>query len=243
MEIHIAMNDQKWVSLAADQVEVQLRKNPASALSFATGATTLPLFDELISRHEDGRIDFSQATCFQLDEYRELGSEHPASCAHTLINRFYNCINIRKENCHFLDGLCSNLEDFCRDYDSLIQDGGGLDLQILGIGLNGHIGFNQPGTPFNSPTHPAKVEDFTWHKNTRFFNNPADNPRDALTMGIATIMSAKKIILMANGGGKKDILCKALFGPVIEDVPSSVLQKHPNVLVILDQSLSKLCSS
>lgn len=243
MEILIAMNEQEWASLAGEPVEEQIRKNPASRLSFATGATTLPLFDEIVRRHEEVRIDFSQATCFQLDEYHGLGAEHPASCAHTLINRFYERINIRRENCHFLDGLNAAPVEFCRKYESLIQEGGGIDLQVLGIGLNGHIGFNQPGTPFDSPTHPAKVEDFTWQKNTRFFKNPADNPRDALTMGVATILSAKKIILMARGGEKKDILCKALFGPVTEEVPASVLQKHPDVLVILDHSLSKLCSS
>lgn len=243
LQIIICHEPENWVDDAADEVSRQLTRNPASRLSFATGATTLPLFDELVRRHEEGRIGFSQATCFQLDEYRGLGAEHPASCAHTLINRFYNRINIQKENCHFLDGLSADPIEFCRKYESLIQEGGGIDLQVLGIGLNGHIGFNQPGTPFDSPTHPAKVEDFTWQKNTRFFKNPADNPRDALTMGVATILSAKKVILMAKGGEKKDILCKALFGPVTEEVPSSVLQKHPDVLVILDHSLSKLCSS
>jgi glucosamine-6-phosphate deaminase len=243
MEIHIAKNDQEWVSLATVQVAAQLKRKFASRFSFATGATTLPLFDELAKRQGEGGIDFSQASCFQLDEYRGLEKQHPASCACTLINRFYERINIHKENCHFLEGLCEEPVEFCREYEDQIRDGGGIDLQVLGIGLNGHIGFNQPGTPFDSQTHPARVEDHTWEKNTKFFNDPDQNPREALTMGVGTIMSAKKIILLANGSLKRDILCKALFGPVTEEVPASVLQKHPDMLVILDHSLSKLCSS
>jgi glucosamine-6-phosphate deaminase len=242
MQIIISKDQSNWVQVTADEISAQVKKYPASRLSFATGATTLPLFDELVTRNKDGAIDFSQATVFQLDEYHGLPKDHPASCAHTLINRFYRQTNLQIGNCHFLDGLCDDPEQFCSDYDALINNGGGLDLQVLGIGLNGHIGFNQPGTPFSAISHPARVDDYTWEKNLKYFKSENDNPREALTMGIATIITAKKIILLANGLGKKDILCKALFGPVTPEVPASVLQNHPDVMVILDHSLKKLCS-
>jgi glucosamine-6-phosphate deaminase len=228
---------------AVTEVVEQIQKKPASRLSFATGATTLALFDELVKKNAAGELDFSQASVFQLDEYLGLAKDHPASCAFTLINRFYKRINIPEKNCHFLDGLCADPEKFCREYEILIRDGGGIDLQVLGIGLNGHIGFNQPGTPFTVNTHPAKVDDITWEKNRKFFTTAEENPRDAMTMGIATILAAKKVLLLANGAGKKDILCKALFGPVTPDVPASALQNHPDVTVILDPSLNRLCST
>jgi glucosamine-6-phosphate deaminase len=242
VQIKISQDNESWVREAADEVVKQVKKTPASRLSFATGATTLPLFDELVKLNHAGEIDFSKVSAFQLDEYHGLERDNPASCTFTLKDRFYNHINIRPENCFFLDSKCNDPEDHCREYEALIREWGGIDLQVLGIGLNGHIGFNQPGTQFTIETHPAEVDDFTWEKNSKFFKSVAENPREALTMGTGTIMSAKKILLLANGSGKKDIVCKALFGPVSPDIPASVLQNHPDLIVILDPSLSKLCS-
>jgi glucosamine-6-phosphate deaminase len=243
LQIKISSDPSSWIKEAADEIKSEVAQNPDIRLSFATGATTLPLFDELVRRNRAGEIDFSRAQAFQLDEYRGLEKKNPASCAFTLQTKFYSQVNIPAENCHYLESKCADAEKFCLEYEALIREFGDLDLQVLGIGLNGHIGFNQPGTPFSAETHPAWVDDFTWEKNRKFFQTEAENPREAMTMGTATILRSKKILLLANGGDKKDILCKALFGPVTPEVPASALQTHPDVTVILDSSLSRLCST
>ena len=221
----------KAAQLVADQI-VQ-KKN--TVLGLATVQTPIGMYQELINIFNRGEIDFSKITTFNLDEYYGLSSKHPQSYHYYMWNNFLKHINIKKENIHLLNGITENIKEECNQYENLIQKNGGIDLQILGIGDNGHLGFNEPAIGLNSKTHLVNLSEATIRANSQYFNNIQEVPKQAITMGIGTIMKAKKIILLANGRKKAHAIERTIKGPVSTEVPATVLQLHQDVTIIIDQ--------
>ena len=198
---------------AADEFEAVIHAKPACVIGLATGSTPLPLYRELITREQAGLIDFSRVRSANLDEYKGLAPDHPQS-----YRRF----------------MQENL--LCEAYERKIEDWGGVDIQLLGIGHDGHIGFNEPCDHFPVMTHEVKLTDMTREANKRFFNSIDEVPTAAITMGVGTVMAAKKIVMVITGADKADILYKVFFGPVTPEVPGSILQFHPDVTLICDEA-------
>lgn len=217
---------------AANVISAQVILKPNAVLGLATGSTPIGTYKQLIEWYEKGDVDFSKTRSVNLDEYVGLTGDNDQSYRYFMNNNFFNHINIKKENTHVPNGVAENKEEECRRYDALIEELGGIDLQLLGIGHNGHIGFNEPGDAFEKMTHVVNLGESTIQANSRFFENIDAVPKQAITMGIKSIMQAKKLLLVANGPDKKEIMEKALFGPVVPEVPASILQFHPNLTVV-----------
>ncbi len=222
-------------NLAADLFELEISAKPNCVLGLATGSTPLPLYRQLIERNRAQRIDFSQVKTFNLDEYEGLSPEHPQSYRHFMQENLFNHINIKPENTHVPDGLTQDCEAMFVNYERQISNCGGIDLQLLGIGHDGHIGFNEPSSFFPSLTHKVTLTELTRQANKRFFHTLDEVPLHAYTMGIGTIMAARKIIILVTGRDKADILHRAFFDPVTPHVPASVLQFHHDVTLICDR--------
>ncbi len=218
---------------AADRYVELLAEKPDAILGFATGSTPLGLYTELAKRYENGEVSFKDVKSFNLDEYVGLDGTHDQSYRYFMNENLFSKIDIDIQKTNVPSGLDTSAETAAA-YDKAIEAAGGVEIQLLGIGNNGHIGFNEPGTPFGSITHMVELTDSTRQANKRFFNSIDEVPTHAVTMGIKTVMNAKSIILMAIGSAKADIIKATLQGPVTEEVPASVLQLHPNVEVYLD---------
>ncbi|MCD0463160.1 glucosamine-6-phosphate deaminase [Roseiconus lacunae] len=218
----------------ADLIADQLRERPQSVLGLATGGTPLKTYENLIELHRDGQISFAEATSFNLDEYVGLSGDHPQSYRSFMNQTLFSKVDIAPERTHVPDGLASDVPAHCTAYEDSIQSHGGIDLQLLGIGHNGHIAFNEPGSSADSRTRRVDLTDDTIEKNARFFDSPDEVPREAITMGIATILQAKKIVLLAIGSGKTAAIKSMLFGEVTDEVPASFLRQHVGVTVVLD---------
>ncbi|WP_053982529.1 glucosamine-6-phosphate deaminase [Niameybacter massiliensis] len=217
---------------AANIISAQVILNKKSVLGLATGSSPLGVYKQLIDWYNKNDIDFSSVTTVNLDEYLTLSGDNVQSYRYFMNQNFFDHINVKKENTHVPNGLATDLEAECIRYDELIENLGGIDVQLLGIGHNGHIGFNEPDEAFEKMTHVVDLGETTIEANTRFFESRDEVPRQAITMGIKSIMQAKKIILIASGNDKLDILRKALKGPIVPQVPASILQLHPNLTVI-----------
>lgn len=229
----ITANDYNDLSRkAANFISAQVILKPTSVLGLATGSTPIGTYKQLIKWYEIGDIDFSMVTSVNLDEYCGLSGEDEQSYRYFMNTNLFNHININKEKTHVPNGLAIDKEQECIDYDKMIQDLGGIDIQLLGIGHNGHIGFNEPNIKFEKTTHIVDLDKSTIEANARFFNNIDEVPKQAITMGIKSIMHARHVLLIANGPDKESIIKKALFGPITPDVPASILQLHPNLTVI-----------
>lgn len=226
--------------LAADQFEALIAAKPACLLGLATGSTPIPLYRELIQREKDGRIDFSRVRSANLDEYKGLPGTHEQSYRYFMQENLFNHISIKPENTIVPDGLATDVEAMCREYEQKIENWGGVDLQLLGIGHDGHIGFNEPADHFPTMTHEVELEEITRQANKRFFGSIDEVPTAAYTMGIGTVMAARKVLLVATGADKADILYKSFRGPVTPQVPASILQLHPDVTVICDEAAAAL---
>ncbi len=220
---------------AAYIVASQIILNPRSVLGLATGETPLGLYRMLISMYWAGDLDFSGITTFNLDEYKGLSEESPYSYHYYMKKSFFQHVNMKENQWHIPRGTAENVDEECRLYDEAIERAGGIDLQILGLGVDGHIGFNEPDGKFERGTHLVELQESTIQANARFFPSPEEVPRFALSMGIKTIMKAKKILLLASGLSKADAICEALQGEVIPELPASILQLHPDVTCILDR--------
>lgn len=220
--------------LAANEFEAVLSAKPACVIGLATGSTPLPLYRELIAREKAGIMDFSRVRSANLDEYKGLAPDHPQSYRRFMQENLFDHISIQPENTIVPDGLTTDVDAMCAAYEKQIEDWGGVDVQLLGIGHDGHIGFNEPENCFPVQTHEVKLTDMTRDANKRFFSSLAEVPTAAFTMGIGTVMAAKKILMLITGADKREILRKAFFGPVTPEVPASILQFHPNVTVICD---------
>ena len=229
----ITANDYNDLSRkAANIISAQVILKPTSVLGLATGSTPIGTYKQLIKWYEIGDIDFSMVTSVNLDEYCGWAGEDEQSYRYFMNTNLFNHININKEKTHVPNGLAIDKEQECIDYDKMIQDLGGIDIQLLGIGHNGHIGFNEPNIKFEKTTHIVDLDKSTIEANARFFNNIDEVPKQAITMGIKSIMHARHVLLIANGPDKESIIKKALFGPITPDVPASILQLHPNLTVI-----------
>ena len=220
---------------AANIISAQVILYPNSVLGLATGSTPLGVYKQLIEFYRNGDLDFSKVHSVNLDEYCGLSSEHNQSYNYYMKENLFKHINIHSENINIPNGVASDINLECSKYDKLISGFGGIDLQLLGIGHNGHIGFNEPGDGFDKTTHRVKLNEETIHANSRFFSSIEEMPQYAITMGIKAIMQAKKILLVVNGLSKADILYKALFGAITPEVPASILQLHPNLIVVADK--------
>ena len=223
--------------VAATSIARQILIKPNSILGFATGSTPQKTYEILVEFYRLGILDFSQLTTFNLDEYVGLPPTHSQSYFYFMQQNLFGKTNIPPRNIHLPSGIALDLEQECSGYEEAIQAAGGIDLQLLGIGPNGHIGFNEPGTTLNSTTHVVSLSQATIQANSRFFQSSEEIPRQAITMGIKTIMNSRKILLLVSGMGKGEIIQKALNGPITEDLPASVLQLHPDVTVLVDRSI------
>ena len=207
---------------------------PDCVLGLATGSSPIGTYKKLIEWNKDGKLDFSKVMSINLDEYEGLDGEHDQSYRYFMNNNLFNFINIDKANTFVPNGKAADIDAECKAYDERINEFG-IDIQLLGIGLDGHIGFNEPDEFFTKETHKVVLDESTIVANARFFESIDDVPKTAITMGMGGIMSAKKVLLIANGQNKKDIIEKAFFGPITPKVPASILQLHNDVTVIFSE--------
>ena len=236
MRIISASDYEQMSRKAAGILAAQLLLKPDSVLGLATGSTPLGIYRNLIAWNQEGMIDFSQAKSVNLDEYCGLSPEHDQSYAYYMRENLFSHVNIDPANTHIPNGLAEDAEQEGAAYDALIRSLGGTDVQLLGIGHTGHIGFNEPAGEFVGPTHRVELNPKTIEANSRFFASMDDVPRFAVTMGIGSIMYARKILLVASGKDKADIVYRSFFGPITPQVPASVLQLHRDVTVIADEA-------
>ena len=222
--------------LAADRFQELICAKPACVLGLATGATPVPLYRELIAREKAGLIDFSRVRSVNLDEYKGLAPDHPQSYRRFMQENLFDHIAIRPENTYVPDGLTTDVAAMCAAYERTIEDLGGVDLQLLGLGHDGHIGFNEPCDHFPVRTHEVALTESTRQANARFFASEAEVPAAAYTMGVGTVMAARRVLMIVTGADKADILRKAFFGSVTPWVPASILQFHPDVTLICDHA-------
>ena len=222
--------------LAADRFQELICAKPACVLGLATGATPIPLYRELIRREQAGLMDFSRVRSVNLDEYKGLAPDHPQSYRRFMQENLFDHIAIRPENTYVPDGLTTDVAAMCAAYERTIEDLGGVDLQLLGLGHDGHIGFNEPCDHFPVRTHEVALTESTRQANARFFASEAEVPAAAYTMGVGTVMAARRVLMIVTGADKADILRKAFFGSVTPWVPASILQFHPDVTLICDRA-------
>jgi glucosamine-6-phosphate deaminase len=221
---------------AAKIVAGAMRSKPDLVLGLATGSTPLGLYKELVAQYKNGSLDFSRSTSFNLDEYLGLAHSHPQSFHHFMEENLFSLINLPKERAHIPDGtLTGNYYDYCARYEQSIKAAGGIDLQILGIGRKGHIGFNEPTSSLASRTRLKALSRETIEDNRHFFASEADVPKCAITMGIGTILDSRRVLLIASGRSKAAAVAKAIEGPITSSVSASALQMHPDVTFILDE--------
>ncbi len=221
--------------VAANILSAQVIMKPKCVLGLATGSTPIGTYDQLIKWYEKGDIDFSEVTTINLDEYKGLSPENDQSYRYFMNTHLFDHINIDKNKTYVPNGLEPDSEKACSQYNQIIQKYGGIDLQLLGLGNNGHIGFNEPGSAFEKETHCVSLTQSTIDANARFFSSMDEVPREAYTMGIKTIMQAKKIVVVVSGLQKASIVKKAFFGPITPEVPASVLQLHNDVTLVGDE--------
>ncbi|WP_334075747.1 MULTISPECIES: glucosamine-6-phosphate deaminase [Paenibacillus] len=217
-----------------------LQSNPRAILGLATGSTPVGVYGKLIELYREGVVSFKQASSFNLDEYIGLDEQHPESYRRFMNEKLFNHIDILPENTHVPSGSSSDPEQAAAGYNRLLEQAGQIDLQLLGLGHNGHIGFNEPAEELTGPTHIVKLEERTRQANARYFPSIDEVPTHAITMGIGTILQAKQILLMAKGADKAEVVARALRGPITTKCPASLLQTHPNVVVVLDQAAGGL---
>ena len=225
---------------AANIISAQVIMKPACVLGLATGGTPVGIYKQLIDWYNKGDLDFSEVTTVNLDEYRGLPRENPQSYWSFMHNNLFDHVNVNPDRIHLPDGTNLDADAVCRHYDETIVRVGGIDLQLLGIGPDGHIGFNEPNSAFELGTHCVDLTESTIEANKRFFDKKEDVPRQAYTMGIQTIMQARKVLMVANGPAKAEIIKQAFFGPVTPEVPASILQMHPDFILVGDEEALKL---
>lgn len=226
--------------MAANIISAQIIMKPKCVIGLATGSTPLGTYAQLIEWYKKGDLDFREVTTINLDEYKGLSPENDQSYRYFMNKNLFDHINIDKTNTHVPNGLEPDSEKACAQYNEIIKSSGGVDLQLLGLGNNGHIGFNEPGEAFEKETHCVKLSESTVNANSRFFENIDEVPKEAYTMGIKSIMQAKKIVIVVNGKNKANIVKEAFFGPVTPKVPASVLQLHNDVTLVGDAEALEL---
>lgn len=221
---------------AANIISAQVIMKPNCVLGLATGSTPIGTYAQLVDWYQKGDLDFSEVTTVNLDEYKGLTRENEQSYYYFMNENLFSKVNINLERTFLPDGTEPDSDKACRDYNKVIADVGGVDLQLLGLGHNGHIGFNEPGMAFEAETHCINLTESTMKANQRFFASMEDVPRQAYTMGIKTIMQAKKILIVVSGADKAAIVKEAFFGPITPKVQASVLQLHNDVTLVADEA-------
>ena len=240
MNVCVYPNGDLAAVAAAVLIAGQVIDKPKSVLGLATGSTPLPIYRELISMWHRGVIDFGSVTTYNLDEYVGLGPDHPCSYRRFMQENLFSHINVPQSNIHIPNGLAQDVDAECAAYDAAIAAAGRLDLQLLGLGANGHIGFNEPAAVFTTHSYCVRLSEQTLKDNRRFFEDGAPMPTHALTMGIASIMQAKRIVLVATGKNKAAAVRAMIEGPVDPMVPASILQMHRHATILLDADAASL---
>ena len=241
MQVYVAESYADMSRKAANILSAQVILKPDTVMGLATGSSPVGTYQQLIEWYKKGDLDFAQVRTVNLDEYAGLAPEHSQSYRRFMQENFFDHINIPRESTHVPNGLAPDLEAECRRYNQVIQSLGGIDIQLLGMGHNGHIGFNEPGQAFELETHVVDLTDNTIEANARFFASRDEVPRQAITMGIKSIMQAQRIVMVVSGADKADMVRAAFAGPVVPQVPASILQMHPNFILVGDKAaLSKL---
>ncbi len=240
MKLIVTKNYEELSKIAAEEFAKVVIEKPTAVLGLATGGSPVGMYKELIAKCENKELDFSKCTSINLDEYIGLNPEHEQSYRNFMNTNLFNHINIDKAKTFVPNGLAENLEEECKNYDKKIEELGGIDVQLLGIGNNGHIAFNEPGDELSAGTHIISLTESTIEANARFFDSIDEVPRKALTMGLGGIMKAKKIILIASGEGKAEAIKGLFSGRITTDNPATMLQMHRDVIVIVDEAAAKL---
>lgn len=235
MKLISAKNQTEMSRKASSLIIETVRSAPEAVLGLATGSTPLGTYQELIRDHSENGTSYGKVTTINLDEYVGLDADDPNSFRHFMDNQLFEALDISEQQIHLPNGTAENLDAECERYDILIKQTGGIDLQLLGIGENGHIGFNEPGTPFSSRTHVVELTESTRKANARFFERPEDVPTHAITMGIDSILQSQKILLLAFGASKAEAIKRLVHGGVSEDFPASALKRHDDVTLIADE--------
>lgn len=237
---YVFPDDASLAAHASNKLFQRIADKPDTVLGLATGSTMEPVYAHLAHQINRNRPPLDQLTTFNLDEYIGLPAQHPQSYNYFMHEHLFNKIAIDDRRCFLPDGDCADLEQECRQYSSKIREAGGLDIQLLGIGTNGHIGFNEPGTPFDSRTHVVDLSETTMRDNSRFFADKSQMPTRAITMGILDIMEANEILLLATGAHKAEVMASLFHSQPDENMPASVLKQHQRICILMDSSAAAL---
>jgi glucosamine-6-phosphate isomerase len=240
VKVHVFKDATQCGQACAALIIAQVTAKPDAVLGLATGSSPIPAYQALIAAHKAGAVDFSHAISYNLDEYAGIEKTHPCSYHAFMQAELFEHINIKKENTHLPNGNAADLAEEGMKYDSEIANAGGIDLQLLGIGGNGHIGFNEPGDSFTYASHAAQLAKSTIEANRRFFACEDDVPKEAISMGIGSIMQAKQVVLIATGKNKAAAIKAAVQGEITPQLPASILRVHPNVIFLLDEEAASL---
>jgi glucosamine-6-phosphate deaminase len=240
MKIIKTANYEEMSKKAGELMAEKIQNNPGMTLGLATGSTPLGVYQYLIKDHQENGTSYKDINTINLDEYIGLPADDANSYRVFMQTNLFNDLDIDSKNTHIPSGTAENLDEECSRYENLMKDVGGIDLQLLGIGQNGHIGFNEPGTSFDTHTHVVTLAENTREANSRFFKSIDDVPTHAITMGIASILKSKEIFLLASGSNKAEAIYRLLTGEISEDFPASALKTHPNVTIIADSEALKL---
>lgn len=235
MRIIIVKDYDELSKKAANILASQITLKPNSVLGLATGSTPVGTYSELVRIYNEGDINFNEVVTFNLDEYYGLDKENPQSYYYFMMENLFKHVNININNIHIPDGRAKDIGKECIEYENKIKHAGGIDLQLLGIGRNGHIGFNEPDVKFEAQTHLVTLDEDTIEANSRFFSSMEEVPREAISMGIKTIMHSRKIVLLASGEEKAETINNMINGKITPELPASVLQLHPDVVILLDE--------
>lgn len=234
MTIYITDSYEEMSRQAAYLLAGQIRLNPRSVIGLATGDTPIGMYRELIRMNKEENLDFSEITTFNLDEYYPIEKDNLQSYFYYMMEKFFEHINISKEGIHIPNGAAEDVMLECISYEKKIAEKGNIDMQVLGIGPNGHIGFNEPDVKFEAITHLVTLDEKTINANARFFNSIEEVPTKAISMGIKTIMQSSKILLLVSGKNKAKVIREAIYGKITPELPASILQLHSNVTIIMD---------
>lgn len=239
MKIIIVGGAEDTAKVAFQEIKATLKKKPNATICFPTGSSPLPLYRAMVADFKKGKTSYKNVITFNLDEYKGLGAKHTQSYRYFMDTNLFNSIDVSKDNIHFPNGVIKDLNAECNRYHEELLNNH-RDIQILGIGSNGHIGFNEPGTSFDSVTHVVSLSASTIRDNSRFFSSIKEVPKQAITMGLSEIIDSDKIILIATGINKAKAIRDCVKGPIDENCPASILQKHDNVILILDKEAASL---
>ena len=240
MQLYVYKSADQIAQAAATIIAAQLLRKPESILGLATGSSPIQTYQALIGMHKAGVLDFSRAKSFNLDEYVGIDPNHVCSYHRFMQDNLFSQVNMKPENIHIPDGNAEEIAASAKAYDETIIAAGGIDLQLLGIGRNGHIGFNEPGDTFIFGCHEVELSQSTIEANTRFFESEADVPRSAVSLGIGAIMQARQVLLIATGADKAEAIRQAIEGDVSPQCQASILRTHPNVIFLLDEAAASL---